>query len=48
VDYDVIWGVLDVEAGRLKDAVCAILASDYLEPPKAQDSKETPKTKAPS
>jgi uncharacterized protein with HEPN domain len=29
VDYDVIWGVLDVEAGRLKDAVSAILVAEF-------------------
>ena len=29
VDYDVIWGVLDVEAGRLKEAVSAILAQEF-------------------
>jgi uncharacterized protein with HEPN domain len=33
VDYDVIWGVLDVEAGRLKTSVLAILAKDFPEPP---------------
>lgn len=29
VDYDVIWGVLDVEAARLREAVLAILAAEH-------------------
>src|SRR5665213_2859074 len=29
VDYDVIWGVLDVEAGRLRESVQAILAKEF-------------------
>ena len=29
VDYEVIWSVLDVEAGRLKVAVQAIIAAEY-------------------
>ena len=33
VDYDVIWGVIDVEAARRKEAVEAILAAEYPEPP---------------
>jgi uncharacterized protein with HEPN domain len=33
VDYDVIWGVLDVEAGKLKASVLAILAQEFPEPP---------------
>jgi uncharacterized protein with HEPN domain len=33
VDYDVIWGVLDIEAAKLKKAVLTILASEFLEPP---------------
>jgi uncharacterized protein with HEPN domain len=33
VDYDVIWGVLDVEAGKLKESVLAILAKEFPEPP---------------
>jgi uncharacterized protein with HEPN domain len=33
VDYDVIWGVLDVEAGRLRDSVQAILAKEFPEAP---------------
>jgi hypothetical protein len=33
VDYDVIWGVLDVEAGKLKASVLAILATEFPEPP---------------
>lgn len=32
VDYDVIWGVLDMEAARLKEAVEAILAAEFPEP----------------
>ena len=36
VDYDVIWGVLEVEAGKLKESVMAILAKEFLEPPKRQ------------
>jgi uncharacterized protein with HEPN domain len=35
VDYDVIWGVLDVEAGRLKTSVLAILAEEFPKPPAA-------------
>jgi uncharacterized protein with HEPN domain len=38
VDYDVIWGVLDVEAGKLKASVLAILATEFPEPPKRQAS----------
>ena len=34
VDYDVIWGVLEVEAGKLKEAVMVILAKEFPEPPK--------------
>ena len=33
VDYDVIWGVLDVETGKLKASVLAILATEFPEPP---------------
>ncbi len=33
VDYDVIWGVLEVEAGKLKASVLAILAQEFPEPP---------------
>lgn len=33
VDYDVIWGVLDVEAGKLKESALVILAKEYPEPP---------------
>ena len=33
VDYDVIWGVLDVEVGQLKESVLAILAREFPEPP---------------
>lgn len=33
VDYEVIWGVLDIEAAKLKDAVLAILAKEFPEPP---------------
>jgi uncharacterized protein with HEPN domain len=29
VDYDVIWGVLDVEAGKLKMSILAILAQEF-------------------
>jgi uncharacterized protein with HEPN domain len=29
IDYDVIWGVLAVEAGKLKDAVAAIVALEF-------------------
>lgn len=36
VDYDVIWGVLDVEAGKLKASVLAILAKEFPDPPKRQ------------
>jgi uncharacterized protein with HEPN domain len=33
VDYDVIWGVLNVEAGKLKEPVQAILAKEFPEEP---------------
>ena len=33
VDYDVIWGVLDQEIAKLKQAVAAILAAEFPEPP---------------
>lgn len=33
VDYEVIWGVLDIEAAKLKEAVCVILSVEYPEPP---------------
>lgn len=33
VDYDVIWGVLDVEVSKLKVSVLAILAQEFPEPP---------------
>jgi uncharacterized protein with HEPN domain len=33
VDYDVIWGVLDVEAGKLRESVRAILAKEFPETP---------------
>lgn len=33
VDYEVIWGVLDAEAGKLKASVLAILAKEFPEPP---------------
>ncbi|HEV2328950.1 MAG TPA: HepT-like ribonuclease domain-containing protein [Verrucomicrobiae bacterium] len=33
VDYEVIWGVLDVEADKLKESVLAILAKEFPEPP---------------
>ena len=33
VDYDVIWSVLDVEAGKLKESVVAILAAEFPKPP---------------
>ena len=33
VDYDVIWSVLDVEAGKLRSAVLAILAAEFPGPP---------------
>jgi uncharacterized protein with HEPN domain len=36
VDYDVIWGVLDVEAARLKASVLAILAKEFPGPPAGQ------------
>ena len=36
VDYDVIWGVLDVEAAKLKASVRAILAKEFPEPPARQ------------
>ena len=29
LDYDVIWGVLDIEAGKLKESVEAILAKEF-------------------
>jgi uncharacterized protein with HEPN domain len=32
VDYDVIWGVLDIEAEKLKTTVLVILAKEYPEP----------------
>jgi len=31
VDYDVIWGVLEVEAGKLKASVLVILAKEFPE-----------------
>jgi hypothetical protein len=34
VDYDVIWGVLDVEVDKLKTAVLAILAKEIPGSPK--------------
>ncbi|HSY44171.1 MAG TPA: HepT-like ribonuclease domain-containing protein [Candidatus Acidoferrum sp.] len=33
VDYEVIWGVLEVEAGKLKTSVLAILAQEFPSPP---------------
>ena len=33
VDYEVIWGVLDIEAPKLKEAVSVILSVEYPEPP---------------
>lgn len=33
VDYEVIWGVLDVEAGKLKTSVLAILAKEFPDQP---------------
>ena len=33
VDYEVIWGVLDVEAAKLKTSVLAILAKEFPESP---------------
>ena len=33
VDYEVIWGVLDTEADKLKASVLAILAKEFPEPP---------------
>jgi uncharacterized protein with HEPN domain len=33
VDYEVIWGVLDVEAAKLKKSVLAILAKEFPKPP---------------
>jgi hypothetical protein len=33
VDYDVIWGVLNVEAGKLKESVQAILAKGFPQAP---------------
>ncbi len=33
VDYEVIWSVLDVEAGKLKASVLAILANEFPESP---------------
>ena len=33
VDYDVIWGVLDVEASKLRESVQAILAKEFPEAP---------------
>jgi hypothetical protein len=35
-DYEVIWGVLDVEAAKLKASVLAILAKEFPEPPASQ------------
>jgi hypothetical protein len=35
MDYDVIWGVLDVEVIRLKTSVLAILAKEFPKPPKS-------------
>jgi len=29
VDYDVIWGVLDLEAGKLKESVKSILKKEF-------------------
>ncbi len=34
VDYEVIWGVLDVEAAKLKAAALAILAEEFPTPPR--------------
>jgi hypothetical protein len=34
VDYDVIWGVLNLEAGKLKESVQAILANEFPEAPR--------------
>ncbi|HEY3760860.1 MAG TPA: HepT-like ribonuclease domain-containing protein [Verrucomicrobiae bacterium] len=34
VDYEVIWGVLDVEASKLKASVLTILAKEFPESPK--------------
>jgi hypothetical protein len=31
--YDVIWGVLNVEAGKLKESVQAILAKEFPQTP---------------
>jgi len=33
VDYDVIWGVLDIEAGKLRKSVLAILAQEFPDSP---------------
>lgn len=33
VDYEVIWGVLDVEVGKLKASVLTILAKEFPESP---------------
>jgi uncharacterized protein with HEPN domain len=33
VDYDVIWGVLDREVAKLKEAVVIILATEFSAPP---------------
>ncbi len=33
VDYDVVWGVLDLEAVPLKAAVLEILATEFPSPP---------------
>ncbi|MGD0259172.1 MAG: HepT-like ribonuclease domain-containing protein [Verrucomicrobiota bacterium] len=33
VDYDVIWGVLDQEIAKLKEAVAAILSAEFPAPP---------------
>lgn len=38
VDYDVIWGVLDVEAAKLKTAALAILAAEFPTPTKPKSS----------
>ena len=36
VDYDVIWGVLDVEAGKLKASVLAIFDQEFPDPSNPQ------------
>jgi hypothetical protein len=33
VDHDVIWGVLDVEAGELRESVQVTLAREFLQAP---------------